>query len=164
VGYQFVEGQIVRIDSEVIHEEVVKPTVALLRGPEYAGAQDEFLKAHEHYRHGRAKEALVDCLKAFESTMRVICSKRGWTHDPHATSSPLIQACFDNGLIDTFWESHFSALRTTLESGVSTARNRLAGHGQGTQVVDVPPHLAAYVLHLTASAILFLAEAERALK
>lgn len=151
VGYQFVDGEIIRVDSEIIHTEVVKPALALLRGPEYAGAQAEFLKAHEHYRHGNEKEALAESLKVFESVMKVICSKRKWKHDPKSTSKALLQILFDNGLIPQFWEQHFSALRSTLESGVPTARNRLGCHGQGTAVVQVPPFLVAYVLHLTAS-------------
>jgi hypothetical protein len=163
VGYQFVDGEIIRVDSEIIHAEVVKPALSLLRAREYSGAQAEFLKAHEHYRHGNTKEALAECLKAFESVMKVICHKRKWSHDPQATSKALLKVLFDNGLIPQFWEQHFSALRSTLESGVPTARNRLGGHGQGGQVVQVPPFLAAYVLHLTASAIVFLCEAEKTL-
>jgi hypothetical protein len=93
--------------------------------------------------------------------MKAICVKRHWKHDPNATSNALLQVIFDNGLVPSFWNQHFSALRSTLESGVPTARNKLGGHGQGTQVVHVPEHLVAYVLHLTASAIVFLAEAEK---
>ena len=40
-------------------------------------------------------------------------------------------------------------------------RNKLGGHGQGSQVVPVPPHYAVYVLHMTGSAIQFLIEAEK---
>jgi hypothetical protein len=161
VGYQFVDGEIVRVDSELLHVEVVKPALALLRATEYAGAQQEFLKAHEHYRHGRMKEALAECLKALESVLKVVCATRGWAHDPNATCNALVQILFDKGLIPSFWNQHFSALRSTLESGVPTARNRLGAHGQGGGVVEVPGHLVAYVLHLTASAILFIADANR---
>ena len=163
VGYRFEEGKVIRVDSELLHAEAVKPALALLRASEYAGAQAEFLKAHEHYRHGRAKEALAECLKSLESVMKSICAQRKWTHDPNSTSKALIQVLFDKGLVPQFWSQHFSALRSTLESGVPTARNRLGGHGQGTDVVQVPPHLVAYVLHQTASTIVFLAEAEKAL-
>ena len=135
----------------------------LLRARDYAGAQAEFLNAHEHYRHRRGKEALAECLKALESVMKAICAKRGWKHDPNATSKALIQVLFDQGLIPTFWHQHFSALRSTLESGVPTARNKFGGHGQGTQVVEVPDHIVAYVLYLTAAAIVFIAEAEKSL-
>ena len=163
VGYRFEENEIIRVDSELLHAEVVKPALALLRAPEYAGAQAEFLKAHEHYRHGREKEALAECLKSLESAMKSICAKRTWTFDANATSKALIKVLFDEGLVPQFWSQHFSGLRAMLESGVPTARNRLGGHGQGSNVVQVPAHFVAYVLHQTASTIVFLARAEKTL-
>lgn len=163
VGFQFAGGEIVRVDSQLMHAKVVKPALTLLHQKEYAGAQAEFLKAHEHYRHSNMKEALTECLKALESVMKTICAKRKWQHSSNATSSVLIQCCFDNGLIPTFWTQQFSALRSTLESGVPTARNKLGGHGQGSSIICVPQHLVAYVLHMTGSAIVFLVESERSL-
>lgn len=162
IGYRFEENEIIRVNSEFLHAEVVKPTLALLRTREYAGAQAEFLIAHEHYRHGREKEALAECLKAFESVMKSICAKRKWVHDANATSKALIKVLFDEGLVPQFWSQHFSGLRAMLESGIPTARNRLGGHGQGANVVQVPAYFVAYVLHQTASTIIFLVEAEKA--
>lgn len=164
IGYQFTNGQIIRTDSEFIHSEVVKPALKLLDQSHFAGTQEEFLKAHEHYRKGNAKEALSECLKAFESVMKAICDKRNWQYDSNATSKPLVQACFNNGLIPPFWKSHYSSLRSLLESGVPTGRNKLGGHGQGTNPTTVPDHLVAYMLHMTASAIVFLAEADKNLR
>jgi len=165
VGYGFEGGNIIRVDSQLLHAETVKPALALLRAtPEYAGAQAEFLTAHEHYRHGRPKEALNECLKAMESLMKAICSKRGWPYDPKtATAKTLLDILFKNNLIPSFWNQHFSTLRGTLEAGVPSGRNKLGGHGQGVHVVEVPEYIVAYVLHLTASAIVFLAAAERSL-
>jgi diphthamide synthase (EF-2-diphthine--ammonia ligase) len=80
-------GTIGTRQSELIHTGAVKPALALLHGKEFAGAQEEFLKAHEHYRQGKSKEALAECLKAFESVMKVICIKRKWAHSPHANNS-----------------------------------------------------------------------------
>ena len=164
VGYQFISSQIIRVDSEYLHSEVVKPALKLLAQSYYAGAQKEFLKAHEHYRKGNAEDALSNCLKAFESVMKSICNKQGWTVDKKATASPLIKACLDNGLIPSFWEQHYHSLRSLLESGVPTGRNNLSGHGQGTSPRIVPDYLAAYMLHMTAAAIVFLADAEKHLK
>ena len=163
IGFQFTDGEIIRVDSELLHVEAVKPALAILRSPDYAGAQAEFLKAHQHYRHGNTKEALTECLKALESVMKTICVKRHWDHEPNATSKILLQVLFNNGLIPSFWAQHFSALRSTLESGVPTARNKLGGHGQGADVVRVPDFLVAYVLHMRASSIVFLAQAEKKL-
>jgi hypothetical protein len=162
VGYQF-EGQLVRIDSQYIHQEAVKPALSILSDKAYVGPQEEFLSAHEHFRHGRCQEALVYALKAFESTMKVICGKRKWTYNKNDTAKKLITICFENGLIPQFWQSHMNGLRSTLESGVPTVRNKMGGHGQGAEVVDVPDHIAAYALHMTASTIVFLVKAEEAL-
>lgn len=88
VGFQYLDAEIIRIDSELLHAEVVKPLLRLLNGKHYAGAQQEFLKAHEHYRHGNAKEALNECLKAFESLMKGICDKRKWGYSKTAYPVP----------------------------------------------------------------------------
>lgn len=164
VGFQFSGGQIVRIDSEYVHSEATKPAIRLLYEKRYAGAQQEFLSAHRHYQKGDTKEALNDCLKALESVMKAICDKRKWSYPKNATASALIEVCLKNELIPVFWQSQYSALRTLLESSVPTGRNKLSGHGQGTAPVAVPDHVAAYMLHMTASAIVFLAEAEAQLK
>jgi hypothetical protein len=99
IGYQFESGEIIRVDSQLIHAEVTKPALVLLSDVAYSGANEEFLKAHEHYRHGNYKECLNECLKAFESTMKSICDKRGWFYDPRATAQKLIEVCFANNLV-----------------------------------------------------------------
>lgn len=84
----------------------------------FRGAQAEFLKAHEHYRLGRVKEALTEYLKSLEvpwSTMKSICAKRSWTKKPSATSSALISLLYQKKLIPDFWRNHFSGLRAALE-------------------------------------------------
>jgi hypothetical protein len=82
IGFQFSDGNIIRIDSKLIHSEVVKLALKLLHGGEYAGAQAEFIKAHEHYRHGNAKETLTECLKSLESVMKAICDKQNGIINP----------------------------------------------------------------------------------
>lgn len=160
IGYQFAGGEIIRVDSELIHAEVVKPALHLLSQRQYKGVQEEFLKAHEHYRHGNAKEALNECLKSFESMMKAVCDNRGWAYSGDATAKNLIKACMDNGLVPVFWQQNFNALQSLLESSVPTGRNKLGGHGQGSASVAVPDYLVAYMLHMTAAAIVFLAEAD----
>jgi hypothetical protein len=164
VGYQYESGQIIRVDSQLVHADVVKPILALLSAKEYEGANAEFLKAFEHYRKGDTKECLNECLKAFESTMKAVCTKRKWAFNPIDTAKALINVCLTNGLIPPEIQSHIGGVRAALESGIPTIRNRRSGHGQGAQVIEVPLHYAGYMLHLTATTILFLVESEKALK
>ena len=158
VGYQYLSGQIVQVDSQYLHAEVVEPAVSLLYDEGFTGALDEFLKAHKHYREGNNKEAISSALNAFESVMKTICEYRGWECDAQkATASALIRTLRDNNLIP-------SSLQATLEGGVPTIRNNFAGHGQGSEPVEVPAYFASYALHLTASNIVFLVEAHKAFK
>jgi len=163
VGFQFIDGEIIRIDSELIHSEAVKPALRLLNNKSYSGAQQEFLSAYEHYRHKKNKEALNDCLKSFESTMKAICDKRKWQYQTNATAKALIQVCFDNDLVPSFWQQQLNSLRSLLESSIPTGRNKLSGHGQGSSPVVVPDYLTAYMLHMTASTLVFLVTAEEEL-
>ena len=123
------------------------------------------MTAHKYYRERNYKEAIVNSSNAFESTMRTICDIRRWAYPQNATSSKLIDILFDNDLVTTEMKSHFTSLRSTLASGVPTIRNKggQGGHGQGSSPVEVPDHIAAYALHLTASNIVFLVESHKAL-
>jgi hypothetical protein len=163
VGYQFVAGEIMRVDSQYVHSEVVKPAISLLNTAGFTGASDEFLKAHEHYRKGRMGEAMWEALKAFESTLKAICDENGWSYPGNATAKTLIKAVLDNELVPTYMQTHFAGLRSTLEAGLPTVRNKNSGHGQGRSIKQVPDYLAGYALHLAATNIVFLVEAHETL-
>jgi len=158
VGYSFEAGEIIRIDSTYVHAEITKPVISLLWNNKFLGANDEYLKAHEHYRHGRNKECLTDCLKAFESTLKIIYSEKGWTYSQTDTSKKLIQICFQNGLVPTFTQNQFTSLQNLLESGIPTIRNKLGGHGQGQVLQKVDDEMTRYGLNLTGTNIIFLIE------
>ncbi|AAZ26604.1 STM4504/CBY_0614 family protein [Colwellia psychrerythraea] len=162
VGYEFVSGEIIKIDSQFIHSEVVKPALYILQGDAiFAGARNEFLSAHTHYRSQRYKEALVDCLKSFESLMKAICEKHDWEFGKNDAAKKLINVCLTNGLIPTYMQEQFSQFRALLESGVPTVRNKEGGHGQGSEIKSVSETLVSYTLHLTATNIVFLGECEK---
>jgi hypothetical protein len=164
IGYQYVGGRIVRIDSQYVHTEAVLPAISLLQQPGFEGASEEFLDAHKHYREGNYKDAISNASKAFESTMKSVCSLMDWKFPENATAKPLIDICIENGLIPQPLQGHFGSLRATLENGLPTISNRIARHGQGKRRVTVLDHYAAYALHLSATNIVFLVEAYMAIK
>ncbi|HGM9749193.1 TPA: STM4504/CBY_0614 family protein [Proteus mirabilis] len=161
-GYQFESGEIIRIDSKIMHSDVVKPVINLLSSNNYYnGANKEYLSAHEHYRHERYKECLTDCCKSFESMLKAIHEMNNWEYKKSDTASKLIKSCFDNELIPSYTQSQFTSLKTMLESGVPTIRNNMSGHGQGTENKEVSEELVSYMLHLTATNLLFLADSQK---
>lgn len=158
VGYQFDGGQIIRIDSTYIHLEITKPTISLLQNSKFAGANEEYLKAHDYYKDGKNKECLTECLKAFESTMKIICKEKEWVYNETDTASKLINICFEQNLIPSFSQNQFSGLQNLLVSGIPPLRNKLGGHGQGQVPQIVADEMARYGLNLTGTNIIFLVE------
>lgn len=158
IGYSFESNEFIRVDSTYTHTEITKPVLSLLSNKKFRGANEEYLKAHEHYRHGRNKECLTECLKVFESTMKVICKEKGWGYSENDTAKKLIQICFDNGLVPAFTQNQFTSLQNLLESGVPTIRNKLGGHGQGQTPQKVDDGMTRYGLNLTGTNIIFLIE------
>lgn len=109
LGYQYTGGKLVRVDSQFVHVEGVERAITLLHDASFEGPNREFLTAHEHYRHGRKKEAIADASKALESTLKAICDSRGWGYTEAVTAKPLLDIVFSKGLIPSFLESHFGA-------------------------------------------------------
>lgn len=164
LGYQFVNSNIIRIDSSFLHTESILPAIQLLHNEQFKGAEDEFLKAHEHYRHRRNKEAINECLKSLESCLKQICQSQKWDFQPNATANALIDLVIKKELIPKELQSHFTGLRSTLESGTPTIRNTKAAHGQGKEPINVPTYLVSYILNITASALLLLVNAYKETK
>ena len=164
LGYKYENSQIVRVDSEYVHAEVVAPALSLLHDLGFQGASDEFMRAHQHYREGRNKEAIAQALNSFESTMKSICKARGWDYPKDTTARPLFDLLIKRGLIPPKLESHFTGLRAALESGLPTLSNDIARHGQGKDIQQVDIHFAAYALHLAAADIVFLVALHNATK
>jgi hypothetical protein len=161
IGYEFVNPHLIRIDSQLVHSEVILPALQLLTDSQYLGAEAEYRKAHEHYRHGRFSEAIVECYKAFESMMKTICDRRGWEYDENrAAAAQLVSTCLNNGLLPAYQQNSLTGLRTLLESAIPTPRNKTAGHGSGSMPINVPAELAGYVVNVTAATILLLGEAD----
>jgi hypothetical protein len=159
IGYQFERGQVVRLDSQYVHEEVVKPALDVLCYEGFEGADEEFRRAHKHYLDGNYEEAIVNALNAFESTLKVICEQSGWPHSAKAKASDLMRVVFDNGLLPRHLRSGFEAFERAMERGLPPMRNEGGAHGQGGQIRQVPSYLAAHAIHLAAANIVLVVSA-----
>jgi len=138
-------------DHQVTYAEGINPALQLLADKGFSSANQEFLAALEDYRRGRHGDCLTKCCSAFESTMKLICARRGWPHSDKDTAAPLLKAILANSSIDSFFEQPLLT--------IATLRNRLSSsHGAGVQPRLVPAHKARYALNATAAAILLLTE------
>lgn len=157
LGYEFVNGEIIRIDTTIIHKEIIKPALKLLYEEGFSGAEEEIRRAFEKRRNSDNKNAILEAGKAFESTMKTICDKKGYPYDKAKdTAQKLINILESNHFYPPYMTAHLTNLRTTLETGLPVIRNKTSGHGQGSTVVTISEEFAEYALNLAAANIVLL--------
>ena len=159
MGYEMVNGQIIRKDSEVTFTEIIEPTITLTYNELFENVNIDFVNAIKEYQTGDNKDCIVKLLKAFESTLKIICDEKGWEYNETDRCSKLIDICFDNDLVPQDMKSEFTSLNSLLKSGILPVRNNFAGHGEGSEEKVVEDYLARYAINVTGSCILFVIEA-----
>lgn len=159
VGYEMINGQIIRKDSEITFTEIIRPTINLTYNELFENVNVDFVNAIKEYQTGDNKDCIVKLLKAFESTLKIICDKKGWVYNETDRCSKLINICFDNDLVPQEMKSEFTSLNSLLQSGIPPVRNNYAGHGEGGEERVVEDYLARYAINVTGSCILFVIEA-----
>jgi hypothetical protein len=164
VGFQIEGGRVIRVDSQYIHSEMVKPTLSILSESGFEGPSQEFIAAHTHYRSGQHREAVAMAANALESTFKAIFDQKGWEYKKGARISDLIKVARAHALWPEYLDSSFEQLVATLQSGLPKIRDNDASHGQGSKPKDVPASIAAYALHLSAAKIVFIASCAREMK
>ena len=143
--------QVIRRDSDILHETAIEPTLTLLSRPMFASANEEFLDALKDFRDGDYRDCVVKCGSSLESVMKVICDRKGWPYQQTDAAAKLLDRILSKTTLDPFFEQPIML--------IATIRNRLGkAHGAGTQQKAVSRHVASYVINATASAILLLVE------
>jgi hypothetical protein len=159
VGYQFEGKDLIRMDSTVAHEEIVKPTLVLLGKKGFEQADEQYRAAHNHYRMSEYPQAVTEAGKAFESALKAICPDKGWKYEKGARATDLIKVVVKEGLFPGWLENGLSAYVAMMKTGLPGVRNEAGPHGTAPDAAPVHDYLARYALHMSASNIRMVAEA-----
>ena len=101
-------------------------------------------------RKGHFGDSVTKCCSAFESVLKVLCTRNGWAFDPQKdTAAKLLEIVLSHSSLDGFFSQPLML--------IATMRNRLSSaHGGGTAVRVVDRHVAQYALTSTAAAVVLL--------
>lgn len=164
IGFQFENKRIIRVDSRVTHAEILKPALALLKNAVFIKANEEFLRAHGHYRSAAYKDCVAAANRSFESMLKAICDKEGWSYGKGDGASELVTKVTTNGLFTHDFDRSFTAYVAMLKAGLPAVRNDAGGHGEGLAAAAVTEQIARFALNLTATNLVFLGECYSTLK
>lgn len=162
VGYQFENGQIIRVDSQYVHAEVVKEALRLLCEPAFEQANAEFMTAHRHFWEGKLRDCNTAALRAMETVLKVVCDSRKWTYQKGDTVEQLLAVVRREGLFPDYLGGYFHNLIGAMKAGVPKIRDQQGGHGAAPGDDPIPEHIGAFALHLTAANIVMLVKAHQA--
>jgi hypothetical protein len=155
LGFEVYDGSVRKVDAKFLHSSVVKEAVRLLRHSSFEGPLDEYQRAIDAFTKRNFKEVVRESSNAFESTLKVLLTKRGIAFDASYTSSRLIKKLIDGGFLPSRLENFSNALTQVMSSGLPTIANPVR-HGQGSEVTDIDDNYASFALHLSGSYIIFL--------
>lgn len=156
LGYEFVNGELIKKSNEVIHSEIIKPALKLLHDEKFKGAENEFMLAFENYKNGQNKDAILYAQKAFESSMKTICKRKKYTYDENDSAKKLLEILRLQNYYPEYLNKQLVLLSDLLLSGLPKMRNEEAGHGQGEEIRNVENNYVEYAIHLAATNIVFL--------
>ena len=155
-NYRIENYKIVNCNSSFLQDNVVKPAFCLIRDKTFHGAEKDFRQAFDDYKNNNNIAAINSCGRALESTLKIICDLNKWKYEEKYTAGKLINICRDNGLFEDFFKEEITKLLT---EGITHLRNAKSGHGSGAKKVEIPDYYVDYMIHTTATCIVFLVRA-----
>lgn len=156
LGYEFINGELIKKTNEIIHSEIIKPALKLLHDEKFKGAEDEISLAFENYKNGQNKDAILYAQKAFESSMKTICKRKKYSYEKTDTAKKLLEILRLQNYYPEYLNKQLVLLSDLLLSGLPKMRNEEAGHGQGEEIRNVENNYVEYAIHLAATNIVFL--------
>ena len=159
--YEIIESaaglEAISIDSQYLHEEVIKKTRKLFYDLKFQGPLQEFDDALAALENQDYDTAINEALKAFESTMKAILQELKHPFNPKWAAKDLIKALTEAGVIPTTFGSLSTGVRTVLESGLPSIRNAPGvAHGSGRDPKEIEQSYAQFAVHLCGSYVVFM--------
>jgi AcrR family transcriptional regulator len=143
--WRVLDREMVQLDSVFVHEQIVARAKEVIAQHGFEGAADELRRAQNDLLDGDPRGAVHNAGSSFESVAKAVL---GVTH---GTARQLILQLKEKGYFDGLPEEHIDGFATNVLESVPWMRNRLGGHGQGKDAVELPAPYARLALNLAAA-------------
>jgi len=149
-SWRLSDGMFFKVDSEFLAVQVLEKAHELAKTEGYQGPVDEFRQARGDLTVGDHKGAIVNSCNAMESTLKVALGRTD------GNARDLLKDFIEKGYCDDIPEGARAGFRDQVLQALPFLRNKLGGHGQGSDVVEVPKAYADLAVHLAGSFIQFV--------
>ncbi len=156
-AWRISDGEFFKLDADFIGVRLAADAHDSLSANSFAGAADEYAKARQELAVGEVKDGILHACKSVESVIKVMSGKKQAVANKNQQSAAVLA----NNLLE---QKYFDDLPEDVRAGfagqfwgsLAFLRNNLAGHGQGTAIVEVPPVYGVLAIQLAAALHNFL--------
>ncbi len=139
------DGEFFKLDADFVGARIAASTHDSLAANQFAGAANEFSKARQYLGTGDVREAIFFAGHSFESVITVL------TNLEHANGDRLIKELGAQGFLDDLPASVRAGFMDQVLKALPFLRNKLGGHGQGKNVVAIPPAYGDLAIQIAAA-------------
>ena len=139
------DGEFFKLDSDFVGARLAANAHDSLALNGLSGAADEYAKARRYLGSGDVREAIFFAGHSFESVMKVLSGLN------HANGDRLIKELGTQGLFDDLPEDVRAGFMDQVLRALPFLRNKLGGHGQGKDVVAIPPAYGDLAIQIAAA-------------
>jgi hypothetical protein len=132
-AWRMSDGEFFKLDADFVGARLAASAPDSLAANQFAGAANEYAKARQYLGSGDVREAIFYAGHSFESVMSVL-TKLG-----NANGDRLIKELGAQGYFDDLPEAARAGFMDQVLRALPFLRNKLGGHGQGKDVVAIPP-------------------------
>jgi len=157
-SWRLSDGYFFMVDSEFLEQHILATTHLVLGDNGFKGAMDEFAEARSDLTGGDYKDAIFKACKSLESVVKTILTARDISFTPTSSASTLFGVLIDKAFFNDLPQDGQNAIRDIVLQSLPTLRNKLAGHGQGAEVVNISKEYASLAVNLAAVLNMFLVE------
>jgi hypothetical protein len=148
--WRMADGQFFKVDSQFLEAHVIAKSYELLKAAGFEGALDELNQARNELAADNVKGAIHNACKSLESVIKAVSDTES------GNASALVRGLADKGFYDGIPEDVGRAFGEQVLMALPFLRNRLGGHGQGANVLEVPRLYGELAVHLAATFIHFV--------
>lgn len=143
--WRLADGEFFKLDTDFVGERLVATAHDALTANNFAGAAQEYSRARQNLASGDIKDCIFYAGKSFESVLKVL------TNQSNLNADQLVKTLVDQGYFDDLPEDIRSGFAQQVLKTLPFLRNKLAGHGQGAKIIEVPPAYGELGLQLAAA-------------
>lgn len=143
--WRLADGEFFKLDADFVGARVATTAHETLTANRFAGAAHEYAKARQYLASGDVREAIFFAGHSLESVMKVLSGLE------QANADHLIKELGTQGFFDDLPELVRPGFMDQVLKALPFLRNKLGGHGQGKDVVPIPPAYGDLAIQIAAA-------------